>query len=446
MLIFCKQLSHWTRLIFLGRKRVDQLSLAATTTFLLFALVFAIQPGLADELPAPPPLRLPELISEVLKRNPNLAAARNRIQAAMHVIPRVQALSDPQLSIMSEDRPFKRESELMPMIRYQILQMFPFPGKLALRGKIAEQGLEVARSEEITTARDLVLQTKRLYYEFYLNQAARRINEQNRDLIRRFVDGALIRYKAGKGEYTEVLKAQVEFQILENELLTLQKERTSLAAMLNALLDRPATALFAEPVEEFSSFGSFTYEDLERAAMQQRSELKGMQAMITEQKSMAALARRDFYPDFMVSAQYQQVTKGGEDAWGVGVGINLPIWIDRKQKREAAEAEARAMAAQSALEGMRAMIRSQIQDALVKLQTTEQRIALYKTSLIPATVQTLAVGEARYRAGMGDFLMLLDTRRQLQMLELDYERARAQREQQLADLERAVGGTLSEGP
>lgn len=159
---------------------------------------------------------------------------------------------------------------------------------------------------------------------------------------------------------------------------------------------------------------------------------------------MAALARRDFYPDLMISAQYQQITKGGEDAWGVGVEMNLPIWINRKQKHEAAEAEARAMAAESTLEGMRAMIRSQIQAALVKLQTTELRLTLYKTSLIPATIQTLDAGEARYRAGTGDFLMLLDTQRQLKALELDYERARTEREQQLADLERATCGAFTE--
>jgi outer membrane protein TolC len=426
------------------RGRSGNIFHARLIAIFIITFLFFIECCLADESSVPTPLRLTDLIPEVLKCNPKLASARSNSEAASHVIPRVQTLSDPQLSIMSEDTPFKSGSELMPMIRYQISQMFPFPGKLALRGKIAEQGLEIARSEESTTIRDLILQTKRLYYELYLNQAARRINEQNRVLIRRFVDGALIRYKAGKGEYAEVLKAQIEFQMLENELLTLQNDRAMVASMLNALLDRPANASVGEPVEEFSPPKSFNYEALVQTAMQQCSELKGMQAMIIEKKSMAALARRDFYPDLMISAQYQQITKGGDDAWGVGVGMNLPIWINRKQKREAAEAEARAMAAESTLEGMRAMIRSQIQGALVKLQTTESRLTLYKTSLIPATIQTLDAGEARYRAGMGDFLMLLDTQRQLKALALDYERARMEREQLLADLERATCGAFPE--
>lgn len=413
----------------------------AALFFLIIYLLF-VPFAAAEEQPTAAPLQLNTLIQEVIERNPNLAASRERIKAAQIAAPRTQVLEDPELSIMTENTPFKSGSELTTMFRYQVSQKLPFPGKRGLRRKIADQSVETARAEEITTTRDLVLQAKRLYYELYLNQAERRINKQNKDIIRRFVEGATFRYKAGTGAYHEVLKAQVEYQMLESEYLSLEKERASMVSMLNAILDRPPTTQIGEPVEAFSPVKEFKYEEMEKIALEHRSELSGMQAMIVEQKTMADLARREFYPDFMVSGLFQQGTGGMENAWGVGIGINLPIWIDQRQKSEAEEAEVRARGFERSLAGMRAMIRSQIQDALVKVHNAEQRISLYKESIIPTTVQTLESIEAKYRAGREDFLMLLDTRRQLQDVELMYERTHIEREQSIADLERAVGTEL----
>lgn len=413
----------------------------AVLYYLIVYLLF-VPFAVAEEQPTVPALQLNSLIKEVIDRNPNLAAARDRIKAAQIAAPRAQVLEDPEFSIMTQDTPFKSDSERKTDIWYQLSQKFPFPGKRGLRRRIADQAVEIARAEEITTTRDLVLQAKRLYYELYLNQAERRINQENRDVIRRFVEGATFRYKTGTGAYHEVLKAQVEFQMLESEYLSIEKERASMVAMLNAILNRPPMTPVGEPVEAFTPAKKIKYEEMENIALERRPELSGMRAMIVEQRTMADLARREHYPDFMVSGLFEQGTGGMDNAWGVGIGINLPIWIDQRQKSEAQEAEVRAKGVESSLEGMRAMIRSEILDALVKIQNAEQHISLYKEGIIPTTVQTLESIEAKYRAGREDFLMLLDTRRQLQDAELAYERARVEREQFLANLERTVGTEL----
>lgn len=391
-----------------------------------------------------PSLKLSELVKAVLAGNPNLAAARNRVQAARHAVIRSQALDDPQLSVMSEDTPFKSESELMPMVVYELSQMLPFPGKRDLRGRIAGESVKSADSEQALTVNNLIFETKRRYYQLYLNKVARRINEANQELLKRLAEAALVRYRAGQGEYAEVLKMQTELQMLQNELLTLRRERVSLVAMINALLNRPPAGLLGEPVEELSPPRNFDYDYLFGAAVEHRPELKRMKAMIREQEHMADLARLEYYPDFMVSGKYQAITEGGDDAWGAGIAINLPVWIRSKQKQEIFQAKARAAAVRNELEGMVAMIQSEIQDILAGIETTEQQLDLYQTSLIPLTVQALSAAETRYRTGMGDFVLLLDTRRQLQLLELEYERMRVERELQLAELERAVGGAIAD--
>jgi len=93
---------------------------------------------------------------------------------------------------------------------------------------------------------------------------------------------------------------------------------------------------------------------------------------------------------------------------------------------------------------MESTIRGQIQDLLGKLKANEEKLLLYKTGLIPKIIEALKTSEISYRTGKGDFLILLDTRRQYQEIELGYERNKAEREILLAELERAVGVPLEE--
>lgn len=51
-------------------------------------------------------LQLNSLIYEVINRNPDLAATRDRIEAAALAVGRVQILDDPDLAVQSEQNPF----------------------------------------------------------------------------------------------------------------------------------------------------------------------------------------------------------------------------------------------------------------------------------------------------------------------------------------------------
>ena len=58
---------------------------------------------------------------------------------------------------------------------------------------------------------------------------------------------------------------------------------------------------------------------------------------------------------------------------------------------------------------------------------------------MPQSDQTLQVARAAYQTDRLDFLALIDTQRVLLDVQLGYFRALVDREQALADLERAVG-------
>ncbi len=391
-----------------------------------------------------PTLNLNDLIENVLKRNPDLKATKRRIEANALVIPRVQTLDDPELTIMRHDTPLQSNSDFFSKMRYEISQVFPFPGKLRLKGQIAEQLLKFAKSEEITTKRELILQTKRLYYQLYLNYEALRINKQNQDIISRFIEDTLALYKTGEEKYDEVLKAQVELQLLKKELLELLSDHDFIVSMINALLDCPQNNIIGKPQKLFTKNVNYKYQELMPIAIKNRSELQGIRSLICEQCFKAKLARKNYFPDFKVSGRYESKLGSKDAAWGAAIGINIPIWIQQKQKKQMLEAKRNAKAFQNDLKAFEAKIRGRIKDLLSKIESTDEKIDLYETGLIPKTSEALLSGEALYKTGKGDFLVLLDTIRQFQNFELEYEAQRAQREILFAELERAIGVSLED--
>lgn len=393
-------------------------------------------------------LRLNDLIENVIEENPNLDATRLRIQAAHEFVHRVQVLDDPQVMIMSDQNKFHETSDFTPMMSYGVSQMFPFPGKLRLKGEIAKQVMSQQQSISITTYRELIRQTKLLYYQLYTNSVSIRINADNTTLVNALIEDSMALYRSGKGEYVDIIKMQLELQMLEEQRLMLESEKVMFKSMLNALLNRSPQQPLGEPVASFTKPFHLSYAQVESIALTSRSELHQMEAMIVEQEKMAQLARRDYYPDFMVGVAYEKMNSNFDghvdDAWMLKVGFNLPIWIPEKQARELREARTKGFANQRELEGMQAMISGKLKELLAKLKSTNDRIALYTNGILPKVKEAFSALLSSFRSGEGKFVLLLDTWRQAFNAELEYERFLAEREIIIAELERAMGMTLEE--
>lgn len=392
------------------------------------------------------PLQLDHFVRDVVQQNPSLPAVSSRIEAAEFTVSRVQVFEFPTLRVTSMDNPIgRRDSEFFPQVQVELSQKFPWPGKLRTRGEIAQQGLEFLQSEKITTYRELVLQSKKMYFQLLFNVIASEITKNNRSIVLRLIDGALVLYKTGRGGQEDILKLELELQELEEELLALESEYWGVKASMNALLNRPPREPIDDPEAKFFARVNFDESRLETIALSKRSELHGIEATIDEHRAMARLSRLGYFPDFTFSAMYQRHTKIPNDrALGISLVIDLPLWAGAREGREIKEAEGKAQAQEYVLENMKAQIRGRIHELLANIRVAEERIVLYAQGLIPKTIQTLAAGEAQYRVGKGSFVALLDTRRQLQNVEMEHARMQIMREIFLAELERAVGIPLGE--
>jgi len=77
-------------------------------------------------------------------------------------------------------------------------QKVPFLGKRSLKGEIARNEAKVFGERYRTLERELVAKAKSAFYELYWTHQSISINEENRDLLKRFVKIAEVKYATGK--------------------------------------------------------------------------------------------------------------------------------------------------------------------------------------------------------------------------------------------------------
>ncbi|HWO10835.1 MAG TPA: TolC family protein [Polyangiaceae bacterium] len=384
-------------------------------------------------------------VTEVLARNPTLRA-RTLTRDAAGRDARAEGLwPDPEVAVMFDQFPQHDEEAEPPMIRYQLSQMVPWPGKLGLMETAAERRTDASQADANTQRLDLVRDAKRAYWMLLMNKGLRDVNTAGRGLLDTIASAALARYGAGTGGHHEAVRAQVEQIANEVEAIDLEGDRLATLAMINALRNAPAEAQMSDPLEPAQEAGAAapSLAQLERLALERRPELGRMRAMQREELAMAALSRRERYPDLMTSVWYNQML-GMPDSYGVMVGATVPLFNVGRQNRRAEASELRAGSAGSELSAMQNMIRFEIADASRKLVTAERTLALIRGVAAPRANQSFVSALAGFSTGSVEIVGVLDAWRALQSIERARVEAVVTRLMAIADLERAIGGSLQE--
>jgi outer membrane protein TolC len=390
-------------------------------------------------------LVLPELIQEVLARNPELVAARKQWEAATNRITPARSLDDPILSVQLWNFPQNFNVTKSDNSIFGLSQNLPFPGKRALKGDVASRSAEMSEQAVRAKERELAARLKQAYYDLFLAQKAVQIHHEQVDLSRQFVEIANSKFRAGKGGQADVLKAQVELSLLFEHLPVLEQRRETAAAMLNTLLDRDTASPLGIAQEPSQLPLQKPIDDLHRLALNDRPELKAAELDVQRNEQSRALAQRQYYPDFNVAFQRFQNFQTN-DGFGAYVAMSIPFafWTKPKYDAGVQEAAAAVEAARAEQHTLENLTRFQINDLLAKLRATDQVATLYRTTILPQAEQSLDAARVGYRAGKAGFLDLIDAQRAWRGFQLEYFTALVDRQHRLAELEQVVGITFDQ--
>lgn len=393
---------------------------------------------------------LEDMVSRAIERNPGLLRAISRYRASLQKIPQVKSLPDPVLSFTQYLR--SPETRVGPQSNVTMIsQKFPWFGKLDLKGQIAASEASAIYQEYLAKERELAAQLKITFYELSYVDSATRIIKEEHQLLSHYEKLSQSRYAEGGGLLHSVIKIQAEITRLQDRERQLRQQRESLASRLNTLMDLPADREIpiitgvriprVEPdIEKLNSLGEDS-----------RRELRASLERIEKSEQSIELAKKDYWPDFTLSAGMANVEgredmagvlapppDNGKNAFSVAVGINIPLWRD-KYRAGVIEAAENRSAEQQNYSQIRNEMEFSISDLASRLRTLDEQLDIYQDVLITQAETVLKSAESAYAEGQGGVLDLLDGERFLLNTRLATERYRADYLRALAELERAVG-------
>jgi cobalt-zinc-cadmium efflux system outer membrane protein len=287
-----------------------------------------------------------------------------------------------------------------------VSQEFPFPGKRKLRGDVARK--EAGADFELYQATQLnvVSRLKQAYYRLYYAYAARDVLERNKELLRKLLRITEARYSVGRAAQQDIFKAQTELSILETRLVNLAREREAREAELNSLLNRPPGSPLARPAEVQPKDTIIALEELYAAARENSPMLRRDQKMIERTELALNLARKDYYPDYVLSGGYFNQA-GMADMWQFRVDFKLPAYFWRKQRAAVTERAQSLSQSRRTYESTNQALHFRIKDDYLMATTSNRLMKLYGQTVIPQASLALESSLATYETGTVDFLSVL---------------------------------------
>lgn len=386
-----------------------------------------------------------DYVQVALGQNPDILAARKRIESLAFQVPVARSLPDPSVTTVAQPAPVQTAAGEFQFI-LNANQKFPWMGKRDARASLAEAEAGVARAELAAVELETVANVKKAYYELAYVERAMAITDAEQTLLTQLRGVADTRYQTGQTSQQDVLRADLEISGIENSLIDLRQRRTSERARLARLLHvSPDTEL--EPLAELP-VGHLPADlvSLRARAVSARPQLHAALTQNTRERRAIDLARLDYKPDVTLGFAWIDVadaglaaSSNGQDALLLTAGMNLPIYRKRLDS-SVRSAEAAAVASAQRYDSLRDATLEEVTELFAQAESHAEMLTLFTDDILPKAEQTLEVSSEAYAVGDVDFLQLLDNWRQLLRYELGRERLEADLRQTLADLEQAVGG------
>lgn len=386
----------------------------ANCALLVVALVSLSWPARAQDtarlLPADATLQ--RLIAQSVVAVPERARAEHAVQAESERVSQTAAWSDPMLQVGIQNMGFTSIEvghDPMSYVSFMASQAVPWPGKLGLRRDVAELGASQAQKSVTRVLLSTEAEVRRTYLDLLLVRDRLALLDRLDELWLQSLGIARVRYEAGDGPQSDVLRAQLEINRVKQRRFTLQAQERASTQVLNRLRNHPLD----EPIETTSHIrdlrapGSLAgFFSVERA-LSDSPELAAARLATTRSDKAMSLAQKSYYPDLTVGAGV--MLRGPlPPMWVLTLGGPLPVFAGSKQSRAVAENRALAQVAQGESQTIEQVLRLRSSERRTVFDALLKVIELYQQGLLVQSEATTESTLAQYTVGKVSFASVLD--------------------------------------
>lgn len=257
-------------------------------------------------------------------------------------------------------------------------------------------------------ARDMVTLTVGNAYLLAISDAARiRSVQAQVETAKVSLDQAVANHEAGTAPLLDELRARVDYQSLQQSLITSEnqyaKDKIALARTIGLPLEQKFELTEQAP---YAALDNLDADAAVKQALANRKDLQALeqQVMGAEKQRSAATAER--YPTLTFQGDYGDIGVNLAKSHGTGdaVGtLSFPIFAEPKLRGDAQLAQSQLDQRRAQLNDMRGQINADVRNSILDIQAAAKQVEVAHSNVQLAT-EVLSEAQQRYAAGVSDNL------------------------------------------
>ncbi|NQU17069.1 MAG: TolC family protein [Candidatus Saganbacteria bacterium] len=385
-------------------------------------------------------LTLGEALGLAEGNNPQVKQARARFEAAKARTQQKSWLDQPSLVYNFRQIPIgARNPGNATWYQYGVSQKIPLPHKFWLLRSSSlntENKYKHIYDQTYWNIRSKVISA---YFKLSFAIKKREINQENLAVLKRLMKVTEAKYVVGKSSQSDLLSAQIKYELLKNIDLTFGQEiklsRTGLQKLLNKDQKyNPETAPLPFSAELNSDLLIKRAKDSNPTLLALKSEKKSLE-------DMHLISKTDLIGDLKTSF-FQRETPGvGLTGWDFLLSAEIPLWFWSKSSQIGEVGYKQDVVEQSYID-YNNELNQKVEAAFIKLDMAARTEGLYRKSILKKTRQALSAAEIAYKANKIDFPNLLNTQKMYFNTKLAHYRNLVDMQIYKAELESLLGRKL----
>jgi len=260
------------------------------------------------------------------------------------------------------------------------------------------------------------------------------------------LDQAVANHQAGTAPLLDELRARVDSQSLEQQLIVaqnaLEKDKLALARTIGLPLAQSFT------LAEKAPYAAFDQIDVEQAIRQAHANRKDLAALVEQAKAAseqrkAATAER--LPTLAFNGDYGDIGVNPKTSHGTGNAsgtLSVPLFKEFALRGEAQVAQAQLETAEARLSDGNAQVDADVRDALLDIESAQKQVAVAESSVALAN-EALSEAQQRYANGVSDNLAVSQAQQSVAQANDQYVTSLYRHNVAKLSLARALGAGVS---
>lgn len=346
--------------------------------------------------------------------------------------------SNPDLALQSTGgAPGSRSGQLDVMLTQEV----EWAGQRGLRAAAARTGLVRSAFSVQDAGRLTVADASAGFYRAFAAERRLAVAEEALALVERLLSAVRIQVREGEISRLEANLAEIESGRARGRVLSARRAANSTEQELKLLVglasETPVRLVGDSTVVRSAPLGDGAVDSLVALALTRRPDFAATAEGVREAEILAALSRREAFPNLRVGAA--ATTQSGSSALQLGPAIGFTLPFLNRNQGLADERRARLARAQLDRRATLLRVRTEVATADLAYRAASEEALVYETSVLQRAHENAMLLETAYGAGKIDLSTLLLLRNQLLDAELGFWDAWLAQREALVQLDAATG-------